>query len=71
MTTYCATGRGMPIILFARTATKLHRALLAADPPLRRLPFVMRSFRRVRFDAFYADLKTVLFIRAEVGSAPA
>lgn len=71
MTTYCATGRGMPIILFARTATKLHRALLAADPPLRRLPFVMRSFPMVHFDAFYADLKTVLFIRAEVGSAPA
>ena len=66
-----STERGVLMVPFARTATKQNRAFSVVGPSLwNGLPLMLRLHPRIHSESFYTCLKTVLFSRAVVGSAP-
>ena len=66
-----STERGVLMVPFARTATKQNRAFSVVGPSLwNGLPLALRLHPRIHSESFYSCLKTVLFSRAGVGSAP-
>ena len=66
-----STERGVLMVPFARTATKQNRAFSVVGPSLwNGLPLTLRLHPRIHSESFYTCLKTVLFSRTGVGSAP-
>ena len=66
-----STGQGLLLVPFAHTAFMQNRAFSVVGPSLwNGLSLTLRLFPRVVSNSFYANLKTVLFGRTEIGSAP-
>src|ERR1043165_7109755 len=66
-----STEWGMLMVPFACTATKQHCAFSVVGPSLwNGLPLALRLHPRIHAESFYSCLKTVLFSRAGLGSAP-
>ena len=66
-----SSTHGELLVPRARTALRQHRAFSVAGPMVwNGLPLTLRLIPRVHLDAFYSSLKTILFSRGWVGSAP-
>ena len=66
-----SSTQGELLVPRARTAFRQHRAFSVVGPMVwNGLPLALRLMPRVYSDAFYCSLKTVLFSRGWVGSAP-
>ena len=66
-----SSTHGELLVPRARTALRQHRAFSVAGPMVwNGLPLTLRLTPRVHLDAFYSSLKTILFSRGWVGSAP-
>src|SRR6218665_3148136 len=66
-----STEQGLLLVPFAHTAIMQNRALSVVGPSLwNGLSLALRLFTRIASNSFYAHLKTFLFGRTGIGSAP-
>src|SRR6218665_983727 len=66
-----STEQGLLLVAFAHTATMQNRAFSVVGPSLWNvLSLALRLFPRIVSNSFYTHLKTFLFGRTGIGSAP-